>query len=82
MYNYVFSGIPGELYYVRNGIINEYALQFNMPVKTGREIYFNWQNKRKSHSHAVSNLNVLCPDFGLKLLFFFSNFYFHSVFCY
>jgi len=40
-------GIPGELYYVKDGIINDYALTFNLPLKPNvDEIYFNWQNLR------------------------------------
>lgn len=41
------SGIPGELYYVKDGVINDYALTFNLPLKPDvDEIYFNWQNLR------------------------------------
>ena len=40
------SGVPGDLYYCRNGAINDYALSFNMQVKNEiTEIYFNWQNE-------------------------------------
>lgn len=42
-------GIPGELYYVRSGIINDYALSFNLPIKSDVDvIYFDWQNLRRS----------------------------------
>ena len=42
------SGIPGELYYVKDGVINDYALTFNLPLKPDvDEIYFNWQNLRR-----------------------------------
>jgi len=41
------TGIPGELYYVKDGVINDYALTFNLPLKPDvDEIYFNWQNLR------------------------------------
>ncbi|XP_041356261.1 tyrosine-protein kinase RYK-like [Gigantopelta aegis] len=40
-------GITAELYYVRNGIINNYALSFNLPIPAKVEnIYFTWQNLR------------------------------------
>ena len=38
-----------ELYYVRNGIINSYALSFEMPINYDvQEIYFTWQSLRQS----------------------------------
>lgn len=38
-----------ELYYVRNGIINSYALSFEMPINYDvTEIYFTWQSLQKS----------------------------------
>ncbi|KAK2191294.1 hypothetical protein NP493_56g09003, partial [Ridgeia piscesae] len=41
--------VPGQLYYVRNGIVNHYALSFSIPVKSDiDDIYFTWQNLRKS----------------------------------
>jgi len=42
------AGIPGELYYVRAGFINDYALSFNIPIKSDvTEVYFDWQSLRK-----------------------------------
>ncbi|XP_050405969.1 tyrosine-protein kinase RYK [Patella vulgata] len=42
-------GITAELYYVRNGIINNYALSFNLPIPADVEdIYFTWQNLKES----------------------------------
>ncbi|KAI8772486.1 tyrosine-protein kinase RYK isoform X2, partial [Biomphalaria glabrata] len=41
------AGVEYELYYVRNGIINQYALSFDLPLQSHiDEIYFNWQNLR------------------------------------
>ncbi|XP_048247730.1 tyrosine-protein kinase RYK-like isoform X1 [Haliotis rufescens] len=41
-------GITAELYYVRNGIINNYALTFNLPLPPDiDEIYFTWQRLRE-----------------------------------
>ena len=38
------SGIPGELFYVRRGIVNEYALSFSIPIKSDvDDIYFVWR---------------------------------------
>ena len=43
----VLPGIKSELYYVRDGIINNYALSFNMPINANiDEIYFTWQSLR------------------------------------
>ncbi|ESO98934.1 hypothetical protein LOTGIDRAFT_213735 [Lottia gigantea] len=46
---FIIVGITAELYYVRNGIINNYALSFNLPISAEvDEIYFTWQNLRES----------------------------------
>ncbi|XP_059159573.1 tyrosine-protein kinase RYK-like isoform X2 [Physella acuta] len=38
-------GVEYELYYVRNGIINQYALSFDLPLQSHiDEIFFNWQS--------------------------------------
>jgi len=43
------SGIPGELFYVRSGIVNEYALSFRIPIKSDvTDIYFVWHRLHKS----------------------------------
>ncbi|ELT98024.1 hypothetical protein CAPTEDRAFT_204570 [Capitella teleta] len=43
--------IEGELYYVRDGNINDYALGFKMTIKTEIDrIFFNWQNLRRPSS--------------------------------
>jgi len=43
------AGISAELYYVRHGIINDYALLFTLPVQTDvHTIYFDWQSLRRS----------------------------------
>lgn len=40
-------GVHYELFYVRDGIINTYALSFNMPLQNHiSEIYFTWQSLR------------------------------------
>lgn len=58
------SGIPGELYYVRSGIINDYALSFNLPIRSDVDvIYFDWQNLRKSPPDSTVSLpNSFIPD--------------------
>jgi len=39
------TGVPGQLHYCRNGVVNNYALSFNLPIKTDiTEIYFSWVN--------------------------------------
>ena len=40
-----FAGLTAELYYVREGVINEYALNFVVPVPAHiQDIYFTWQS--------------------------------------
>jgi len=42
-------GIYADLFYVRNGIINNNALSFVVPIKTDiNTIYFDWQSLRRS----------------------------------
>jgi len=42
-------GIPGELFYVRRGVVNEYALSFSIPIKNDvTDIYFVWHSLHKS----------------------------------
>lgn len=57
-------GIPkAELYYVRNGILNKYALSFNMPIPPQIDsIFFTWQNLRPKP-----------PDMFYKMRFKVSN---------
>ena len=44
----MFAGITGELYYIRQGIVNHYALTFNIPLKPEiDDIYFNWENMKE-----------------------------------
>ncbi|KAM9386015.1 tyrosine-protein kinase RYK isoform 2-T2 [Pholidichthys leucotaenia] len=41
-------GLDAELYYVRDDIVNHYALSFNMPVATDTSsLYFTWYSKNK-----------------------------------
>ncbi|XP_060079372.1 tyrosine-protein kinase RYK-like, partial [Ylistrum balloti] len=41
-------GINAELYYVRNGIINDYALSFELLIQPNIDkIYFTWQSIRQ-----------------------------------
>ncbi|KAL5005370.1 hypothetical protein ScPMuIL_018826 [Solemya velum] len=61
-------GITAELYYVRNGIINNYALSFNLPIPAHiSEIYFTWESLRQSPAmyysmkFMVSNPRALRP---------------------
>lgn len=40
-----FPGLSAELYYVREGLVNKYALQFTVPVPANvRDIAFTWQS--------------------------------------
>ncbi|XP_060586450.1 tyrosine-protein kinase RYK-like isoform X2 [Ruditapes philippinarum] len=51
-------GIPkAELYYVRNGILNKYALSFNMPIPPQIDsIFFTWQNLRPKRPKPPDNM--------------------------
>lgn len=41
-------GLDAELYYVRDDVVNHYALTFNMPVSTEtNSLYFTWYSKTK-----------------------------------
>ncbi|XP_028300571.1 tyrosine-protein kinase RYK isoform X1 [Gouania willdenowi] len=41
-------GLDAELYYVRDDVVNHYALTFNMPVPTEtNSLYFTWYSKTK-----------------------------------
>ncbi|CAB3375903.1 Hypothetical predicted protein [Cloeon dipterum] len=50
-------GLSSELYYIRDGVINQYALKFNVPVPANfTKIYFTWRSsspKKVSSSHAL-----------------------------
>lgn len=60
-------GLNAELYYVREGIINHYALEFVMPVPAHiSELRFTWRNMRSTPIHynidlTVSNVEALSP---------------------
>lgn len=41
----IISGLSAELYYVRDGQVNEYALHFTVPVPANvKDIAFTWQS--------------------------------------
>jgi len=41
--------MSAELYYVRNGVVNNYAMSFSLPVQADiSDIYFDWQSLRRS----------------------------------
>lgn len=44
-FSFLIIGLSAELYYVREGLINKYALQFTVPVAANiRDISFTWQS--------------------------------------
>ncbi|XP_025078722.1 tyrosine-protein kinase RYK-like isoform X2 [Pomacea canaliculata] len=69
-------GLQAELYYVRDGIINSYALSFNLPVSANIDhICFTWQSLREnpqmfySMNFSVSNPRAMRmpePDISLS----------------
>lgn len=39
------SGLQGELFYVREGVVNEYAMKFVVPVPALiHKLHFTWEN--------------------------------------
>lgn len=42
---FCFAGLSAELFYVRDGVINEYALNFIVPVQANiNYLHFTWQS--------------------------------------
>ncbi|XP_064614923.1 tyrosine-protein kinase RYK-like isoform X2 [Liolophura sinensis] len=73
---YRLLGITAELYYVRNGIINNYALSFSLPIPADiTDIYFTWQSLRQpppamyySMAFSSSNLKAMAiPETNITL---------------
>ena len=70
----MFAGITGELYYIRQGIVNHYALTFNIPLKPEiDDIYFNWENMKEPTTnlgdyHDVRGLIIFTNSFCKKLI--------------
>ena len=57
---FVLAGITGELYYIRQGIVNHYALTFNIPLKPDvNDIYFNWENV-KQPTQSLADYHEVC----------------------
>ena len=72
----MFAGITGELYYIRQGIVNHYALTFNIPLKPEiDDIYFNWENMKEPTTnlgdyHDVRGLIIFTNSFCNKVIEF------------
>lgn len=50
--NYCYAGLSAELYYVRDGVVNTYAMNFEVPVPANiGELEFCWQSLTR---HSVS----------------------------
>lgn len=69
----MFAGLSAELYYVREGVINEYALNFVVPVPAKIDsLHFTWESLAdKSVSikyFLISVLNPPCIPFILDLV--------------
>ena len=48
------TGVPGELYYVREGQVNDYALGFIIPLQTNvTQLFFNWFDDSSATDSAV-----------------------------
>lgn len=56
-----FAGVSAELYYVREGQVNDYALNFAVPVPANiNEISFTWQSL--AHNPLPYSLNIITSD--------------------
>ncbi|KFB47966.1 AGAP008009-PA-like protein [Anopheles sinensis] len=56
-----FGRLSAEIYYVREGQVNEYALHFTVPVPADvEEISFTWQSLAKKH--LPYRINIVSPD--------------------
>ena len=72
----MFAGITGELFYIRQGIVNHYALTFNIPLKPEiDDIYFNWENMKEPTAnlgdyHDVCGLITFTNSFCNKVIRF------------
>lgn len=43
--NIVVTGLPAEMYYIRDDLINTYALNFTLLIPpTVNDLYFTWEN--------------------------------------
>lgn len=64
------AGLSAELYYVRDGLINEYALHFTVPVPANlHDITFTWQSlagRPVNICHLLLNLRYSCFMCALK----------------
>ena len=59
MHSLLLAGVPGEVFYARNGHLNDYALSFNMPLKNDvTDIHFNWLDESTSGSADDSMFQV------------------------
>lgn len=59
---FYFTGLSAELYYVRDGLVNEYALHFIVPVQaTVRDIAFTWQSLS---GRPVRRFNIFLSQIG------------------
>uniref|UniRef100_A0AAY5JVX7 Receptor like tyrosine kinase n=1 Tax=Esox lucius TaxID=8010 RepID=A0AAY5JVX7_ESOLU len=52
-------GLDAELYYVRDDVVNHYALSFILPVPSDtNSLHFTWRSKDKVHTHTTDTLPV------------------------
>jgi len=50
-------GVPGALYYVREGLVNDYALSFTLPLHNNvTYLYFDWLDDSTTNDPAVIKL--------------------------
>jgi len=54
------SGVPGELYYVREGQVNDYALGFTLPLHTNvTRLFFDWFDDSFANDPPVKLQNLV-----------------------
>lgn len=56
----IFSGLDAELYYVRDDVVNNYALSFILPIPSEtNSLHFTWHSKSKvcaGHQNLVTQI--------------------------
>lgn len=58
----VFLGLDAELYYVRDDVVNHYALSFILPVPSEtNSMHFTWHSKSKVHPVHQNFSSQICP---------------------
>ena len=59
LFIYLFTGVDADLYYVRDGVVNDYALNFVILIPSHiSALFFTWQSLAGKAVIKISGLNV------------------------